>query len=611
MSRATWKAKFASFSSHKDFTDDLVNRLSAAIDPATIALIESAQNAALAALSPLDLQAWLSTDLLAPAARLGALQSAVRTLGYSVLGDTTEAIHARLLASMDLSVPGPTLSWGSGAVEDFEIPADVFLDQLQRRLCKADFANLLVEAKGHKPGSALHCRADLIAALWQVARQPGSGLKPFIDDPALRKEISDIFSTHATSRRLGSAPVNMARAALDGDITANVTWPFQPDEVARYALAAQRLVCTASGFETYPFVDPMAFAPRRISYIFTVRSGMDVANVAAAGPDRLIGRMRRFATPGSPPGPINIWAGGKLMLRTHVPDDWDLGPDEWPSLPLLGRFNDTGPGYVFESASDDALRAIARSHRSILFNCAGVFDDPGLSAAGRDILAALVCAQLKVLADEGAQIFMELSSVPVDPTVVQRLAQSGVSCVGINQTELVDLTSRTNPQLNPNFAWPATPAAPLLDRFHRIRVLSDFLGADVFCHGNECNLYLARGGALPALRRLADALLLSNVAVISWFLGLAGATGMSRPALAEKGLMSLTQFARDLTAAYLPLDQVPDAMQEFMASGIFRLPGRAELTCLAAPVLWPEEVQAVNTTGGGDIVSAIVGTHLP
>ncbi len=76
--------------------------------------------------------------------------------------------------------------------------------------------------------------------------------------------------------------------------------------------------------------------------------------------------------------------------------------------------------------------------------------------------------------------------------------------------------------------------------------------------------------------------------------------------------MSLIQFAYDVAqSSGGDLASLYRQVAQVVRDGYVSARDDSEFSIVAVPVLWPEEVQRVNTAGAGDTVSAILAYFFP
>jgi hypothetical protein len=138
--------------------------------------------------------------------------------------------------------------------------------------------------------------------------------------------------------------------------------------------------------------------------------------------------------------------------------------------------------------------------------------------------------------------------------------------------------------------------------------LVECFGTDVFIKGNECSLYITRSSDIARLREIVSVILLAKLVVVSSLLERAGSLVDIKPSLAEKGFMAFLQFVRDFAELFGGKDAL-DLMKQMFRQGYGA--DNMGFSCVVVPVLWPEEVQRVNSAGAGDTISGIVAALLP
>lgn len=601
--------KFQRLPSYQTWTDSISGNLAYAVDRANITRIQSMLGQTLQNITPRDFRSWIFSDILHPGQILENLHQAMCTLTLFELITAIDGWHQRLLESLRIleEQKERVLCCGPGAVEDRELPADSFI----RRFGIDE--KIRAAAKMRKPDGSVKDKADVIAFLWQVARQPGQGLKPFLDDPELRNEFEKVFNAfaHISRPELGGAQFHMARANRRIGIETDVTWVYHPQPVAEFVRRAADIasihrvvVETNNRVGRWPFDNSESDRPHRQSYILKITPAMDVAGVEAIGSDRVIFRMRRYCT--------NDWDLFETTLKCskgEIKKPFSWQPQEWPSLPLIGHVHvDRKRNKMeFHAAGEKVLTNLVQEYKykRIIWNGLATLDDPGFDEKDRQILVDEIVHQFEILSSKGAQIYLEISGVPKYPELIQQIVADKATCVGINQTELVQLTSKS-----PVLAWPnpSQHSESLLERCHRGIRLAKYMRTDVFIHANECSMYITPSPDQTRLKRIVLAMLVAKLVVVEQLLNRAKLhQPVGQPSLSEKGFMALLQFAHDF--ARFRDDQ--RLLDQIMHHGYFCAQNGSDYSVAIAPVPWPEEVQQVDPTGAGDTIAGVVAALLP
>lgn len=603
------------FYNYQKWTDTITSYLAFTVDSENIDRLQSSARRVLGPSNvPSDFKSWIESDILNIGKALEDLHDAVGELGLEGLSRTIDLWHRRMVGCLKTEWYSPVIVVGPAPVADVVLPADVFLKKFATDPLKATAAT-------RRPVDVAADEADIIAFLQQAARQPGISLKPFVDDPYLRvclEKIIDSIETSGKSLVLSGAPTIMAYACRLLRIPADVLWHYHPQRVARHgddeplSLVQRVVIRDGEQFEVKPFRSFDLRRPHRQSIIINLAAGMDVAGVQARGSDRVIFRQRRPST--------NDWDLHQVVIKCSAgtigkPSSWQLA--EWPALPLIGSVEavskDQRNSMTFTVAGDHVLGLLSDSsegdYGKFVWTGLQALEDPGWDDNARDILADEVKHQFDFLKD-CAQIYVEFSGVPKDPSLMMDICKGRVSCIGINSTELLQLTSQGTKENNPVWVWPNPALQPesLLARYHRAIRLADYMETDVLVHGNECSFYVTRRHERRRLERIVSALLTAKLAVVANLLHRSGKTSaVEQPSLAEKGFMALLQFACDFARSNSNMD----LFHQLMTNGYLCARDDSEFSVAVVPVLWPEEVQQVNPTGAGDTIAGVAAALMP
>lgn len=600
--------QFRELANYPEWTHIIVRAMAQIVDDHHITLIQTALTHASSHLHiPTDYAHWLNGDVLQVRARLETLREAVTHYGLFELSLAIDAWHKRLSESRALPCDEPVLCCGAGAVVDIELSAEELIQQLSK---SGDPTLLLAQTR--YPTGSVSSMADVVACLWQVARQTEKGLKPFIDSPDLENQLATLQTQDAVTT-LGGAPAIMAETLQRIGVPTAVHWPYHSEMIGKYGQhppynKIPRVVFNGSDVKKDPFHEVNINRPVRRSFIFNLQAGSDLAGVPVLGDDRVIFRTRRYRLDNQPLSQIICVNHRQERYEFTPPPSWH--PTEWPSIPLIGTatagMRDNTYRMQFEIASDQALHNLAQQYRRLIWSGLQALDDPGWDDSGRAFWVQAISHQLTVLHGAGCQVYVELSGVPTFIANLREILRGRVHCIGINQTELAISTGHSPDRQNPAWVWPygKGQSDTLLDRYYRACHLANYFETDLFVKGNDCSLYITQNCDEVRLQHIVKAILVAKMAVVGRLLDRAGARLVAQPSLAEKGFMSLLQFADALATDH----DNPALCTSLVQHGYAVLGDHA---VIAVPVPWPQEVQGVNPTGAGDTIASVVAALLP
>ncbi len=462
--------------------------------------------------------------------------------------------------------------------------------------------------------SVVRHEGDVLTALHAAAIQPGRGLKPFLGNPELSQTFIGLFDdfVSAASTEIGGAQAFMASGNSHLGIKADIAWPYHPRQLLKYGTLTpwnriNRVVMDESyQLHVLPFSSREAGRPHKRSFIVALSTGHVIAGVEAAGNDRLIFRMRRYSSEKEPLHEFHLICHQGQTI--HKPGTWY--PNEWPSLPLLGQLKVGQGKAIFQAANATFLQKVAGQYPRLVWSGLQAIEDPGYTTQERALLVKEITYQMEVLCQAGVKIFIELSGVPRDVTLIRDLIAGRATFVSINQTELDHWTNSWEVKEALHLqAWPVPTGRPesLLERHQRGVYLAQFLNTDVFVHGNECSFYITRAADKKRLQCIVLAILAAKLAVIAQLLERTNTRQIQRPDLADKGFMALLQFAYDFAQSR----DMPEALFEIMNNGYYAAATENEYSFVIVPVPWPEEVHDVNPTGSGDTIAGVAAALLP
>jgi hypothetical protein len=503
------------------------------------------------------------------------------------------------------------------ATEQLDLAPGTLLDQAARR------AESGLNSRNGDLTAEVFDLIDLVAALIYFFESP-PGLKPAVRSRALRDQL-DAFLT--------SRPPGRVRRVLGGAaaVAADVLAELGAEEVALctlYHSAAQameprqdvrRLILggaegdlTLASTRTpgvYQVAGETHEHPTSASTIFSYDAGFALDPFRAFLTDRVI---FRHAPRGSEPPPwreIAVHRAGGDTVTPTLP----RVADEWPWLPGFIRWWVARETLHLAFVAEDSLRQIAERYHYILLSGIGpgTFDTSGISDRLGPLVAEEVAAQLRVLADAGATLHLEISGSVGRQQQIAPLAEAlggAVGSLGLNDAELAQMTDMADFQVSVEAG-----RSEMYQRYQRALALAERLSLGrLYVHGNDADLVLRRDGSPGAMRDEISADLFAKGVVVLSMLQRSGPAWQERarrlsPVLLWRGFEALISLAGDLAATRHPELGGPYQRQVAVTldAGYALAPRPGGYAAAIIPVMWPALPYSLYPGGAGDICSSV------
>jgi hypothetical protein len=464
---------------------------------------------------------------------------------------------------------------------------------------------------------------DLIAAVIYFFESP-PGLKPIVRDRTLRDQLE----TFLTSR-----PPRRVRRVLGGAaaVAADVLAELEVRDVALFTLYhsatqamdhrqnVRRMVLgdaepgltfvTAQTPGVYRVAGETREHPTSPSTIFSYDAGFALDPFRAFLTDRVI---FRHAPRGPEPPP---WREIQVHPADGMPLGWTLprASDEWPWLPGFVRWWVEGERLHLAFAGEGWLRRIADRYRYVILSGIGpgTFDLSDTADPLQQLIAEEVAAQLRVLADAGATLHLEVSGSVGRHQRIAPLAEAlggVVRSLGLNDAELIQMTDMADFQVALEAGH-----SEMYRRYQRALTLAERLSLErLYVHGNDADLILRRDGSPGAMRDEVAADLFAKGVVVLSVLQRSGPAWQERarrlsPVLLWHGFEALISLASDLSAERHPdLEQAYQRQLEVtLDAGYALAPRLGGYAVAVVPVMWPSLPYSVHPGGAGDICSSV------
>jgi len=464
---------------------------------------------------------------------------------------------------------------------------------------------------------------DLIAAVIYFFESP-PGLKPAVRDRTLRDQLSAFLTLR---------PPRWVRHVLGGAaaVAADVLAELEVEDVAlftlyhsamqamehrqnvrRMALGGAEVGLTFVAVRApgvYQVAGETYEHPTSASTIFSYDAGFALDPFRAFLTDRVI---FRHAPRGPEPPP---WREAQVHPADGMPLAWTLprASDEWPWLPGFVHWWVEGERLHLAFAGEDWLRRIAdRYHYIILSGIGpGTFDVTDTADPLQQLIAEEVAAQLRVLADAGATLHLEVSGSIGRQQRIAPLAEAlggVVRSLGLNDAELIQMTDMADFQIAPG-----AEGSEMYRRYQRALVLAERLSLErLYVHGNDADLILRRDGSPGAMRDEVAADLFAKGVVVLSVLQRSGPAWQERarrlsPVLLWRGFEALISLASDLSA-----ERHPDLggayqrqLEVTLDAGYALAPRLGGYAVAVVPVMWPALPYSIHPGGAGDICSSV------
>ncbi len=569
--------------------------------------------------------------------RLGdrAVQHFIQRFGFNRISEAVHLWHARFRKSLSPEPPRETTLCAFTSVSDWLVDQNDLkaLVEWAARQQDATPADLLeqaaqrAESGTNSQGGDLRIEVldliDLIAALLYFFESP-PGLKPAVRDQALRDQLQAFLSSRPAGRVrrvLGGAAavaadvlaeLEVGEAALFTLYHAATQAMDHRHDVQRLVLADDEAAWRRVSVQTpgvYRIADEAHEHPTSASVVFSYDAGFALDPFRAFLTDRVIFRQ---APRGPEPPP---WREIKLHSPDGEPVAWTLprADDEWPWLPGFFRWWVEGQTLHLAFVRKDALRRIAGQYRYVILSGVGpgTFDVSDAADPLRRLIARQVAAQLRLLADAGATLHLEVSGNVSQRQRMAPLADAVggvIRSLGLNDAELIQLTDMVDFQVVPE---PGRGA--MYGRYQRALALAERLRLQrLYVHGNDADLILRRDGAPGAMRDEVAADLFAKGVVVLSVLQRSGPAWQERarrlsPVLLWRGFEALISVASDLAAERHP-DGEPAyerQLEALLDAGYALSPRPGGYAVAVVPVMWPALPRNIHPGGAGDICSAV------
>jgi hypothetical protein len=464
---------------------------------------------------------------------------------------------------------------------------------------------------------------DLIAALVYFFESP-PGLKPAVRDRTLRDGLTAFLASRPAGRVrrvLGGAAAVAADvlAELEAGDAALFTLYHSAPQAMDHRHSVRRLMLGKAGANlafvsaqtpgVYQAAGETLEHPTSASVIFSYDAGFALDPYRAFLTDRVICRL---APRGSELPP---WREIRVHPASGAPVGWSLprAADEWPWLPGFLYWWVEGETLHLAFADEDLLRRIAERYHYVVLSGFGpaTFDVSDVIDPVQRLLARELTAQLRILADAGATLHLEISGSVSRHQRIAPLAEAlggSVRSLGLNDLELVQVTDLADLQVAP-----VAGRTEMYGRYRRASALAERLSLDrLYVHGNDADLILRRGGSPGGMRDEVVADQFAKGVVVLSVLQRSGPAWQERarrlsPVLLWRGFDALISLASDLAA-----EQHPDRGEAYrrqleatLDAGYALASEAGGYAVAVVPVMWPTLPRSIHPGGAGDICSSV------
>ena len=564
-----------------------------------------------------------------------AVQRFILSFGFNRIITAVHRWHARFRKGLSPDPPQETVLCAFTSVADRLVDQDEIKSLLRWAAQALELSpGALLERAGARAEQGSNSRGgdltaevfdltDLIAALLYFFESP-PGLKPAVRGRALRARL-DAF--------LASRPPGRVRRVLGGAaaVAADVLAELEAGDAALYTLyhsaiqamdhrqRVRRLSLEGTGDDlrftsaqvpgVYRVAGQEYEHPASSSTIFSYDAGFALDPFRAFLTDRVI--LRHAPRGAEPP----LWREIRVHPVAGNPVAWTLprAADEWPWLPGFLRWHVAGETLHLAFAGEEALRRVAGGRHYVILSGIGpgTFDVSGVTDPLPLLIAREVAAQLRILAEGGATLHLEVSGSVGRQQRIAPLAGAlggAVRSLGLNDAELGQLTRMADFQVTPAGGY-----SEMYRRYRRALALAERLSLDrLYVHGNDADLILRRDGSPGAMRDEVAADLFAKGVVVLSVLQRSGLPWQERarrlsPVLLWRGFEALISLASDLAN-----ERHPDGgeacrrqLETTLDAGYALSPRPGGYAVAVVPVMWPLLPRSIHPSGAGDICSSV------
>jgi hypothetical protein len=567
-----------------------------------------------------------------------AVQRFILDFGFHRIITAVHRWHARFRKSLSPDPPRERVLCAFTSVADRLVDQDELKALVRWAAQELDLLpEALLEQAGQRADSGVNSRGgdltvevfdltDLIAALIYFFESP-PGLKPVVRERTLRDQLDDFLTSRSTGRVrrvLGGAAAVAADVLAEleaGDATLYTVYHSaaqamdHQQSVQRLSLGDAEAALSFTSAQTpgvYQVAGKDYEHPTSASTIFSYDAGFALDPFRAFLTDRVIFRH----APRGPEPPLwrEIWVHPGVGPRQKITERMlPLAADEWPWLPGFLRWWVEGKALHLVFAGEDLLRRIAERHHYIVLSGIGpgTFDVSDALNPLHHLIAKEVAAQLRILADAGATLHLEISGSVGRHQRLTPLAEvldGVVHSLGLNDAELAQMTDMADFQVVPKSGY-----SQMYERYHQALALAERLSLSrLYVHGNDADLILRRRGSPGAMRDEVTADLFAKGVVVLSVLQRSGLPWQERarhlsPVLLWRGFEALISLASDLAA-----ERHPDRGEAYrrqlgtmLDAGYALVPRSGGYAVAVVPVMWPALPRSIHPSGAGDICSSV------
>lgn len=564
-----------------------------------------------------------------------AVQRFILDFGFHRIITAVHRWHARFRKSLSPEPPRETVLCAFTSVADRLVDQDEIKTLVRWAARELDISpEALLEQAGQRVGSGVNSRGgeltaevfdltDLIAALIYFFESP-PGLKPVVRERALRNQLDAFLASRPSERArrvLGGAAAVAADVLADLEVRDATLYTLYHSatqamdhrqgvsrlllgaaEAALSLVSAQRPGVYRAAGKTYEH-------PTSASTIFSYDAGFALDPFRAFLTDRVI--FRHAPRTAEPPPWREIW----VHSATGASVVWTLprAADEWPWLPGFLRWWVEGDTLHLVFVGQDLLCRVAGRYHYVILSGIGpaTFDVSAAADPLRQLIAREVAAQLRVLADAGTMLHLEISgSVGRHQRIVPLTEALGgsIRSLGLNDVELAQMTGMADFKVEPEVGH-----SEVYSRYQQALALAERLSLDrLYVHGNDADLILRRDGSPGAMRDEIAADLFAKGVVVLSVLQRSGQSWQERarhlsPVLLWRGFEALISLVSDLAAERHP-DRGETYWRQLEATldaGYALAPQPGGYAVAVVPVMWPVLPRSIHPGGAGDICSSV------